>query len=101
MPKFEPGQLIHHKRFDYRGVIVSVDEMFHGTEDWYERVAKSRPPKDRPWYHVLVHGSSSQTYVAERHLEPTPDHSPIQHPLLGLYFDELRDGLYVRTRLMN
>ncbi len=101
MPKFEPGQLIHHKRFDYRGVIVAVDEVFSGTEDWYERVAKSRPPKDRPWYHVLVHGSASQTYVAERHLEPSSESAPIEHPLLGLYFDELRNGLYVRTRLMN
>ena len=101
MPKFDPGELIHHKRFDYRGVIVSVDETFAGTEEWYERVARSRPPKDRPWYHVLVHGSAVQTYVAERHLEPAADRSPIEHPLLGLYFDELRDGVYVRVRLMN
>jgi heat shock protein HspQ len=101
LPKFESGQLIHHKRFDYRGVIVSVDEVFAGTEEWYERVARSRPPKDSPWYHVLVHGSGSQTYVAERHLELDAEGTPIEHPLLGLYFDELRDGRYVRTRLMN
>ncbi len=54
--KFHPGQVIHHKLFDYRGAIVGVDETFQLSEEWYEHVARSRPPKDQPWYHVLVHG---------------------------------------------
>ena len=41
------------------------------------------PPKDEPWYHVLVDGSTQMTYVAERNLEADPDPGPIQHPLLG------------------
>lgn len=43
--KFSVGQLIHHKKFDYRGVIVDVDPQFQGTEEWYEQVAKSRPDR--------------------------------------------------------
>ena len=53
---FSPGQLVHHLRFDYRGVVVDVDATFCGSDEWYEQVARSRPPKDAPWYHVLVDG---------------------------------------------
>lgn len=96
--KFSPGQLVHHKRFDYRGVIVDVDPVFQGTDEWYEEVARSRPPKDEPWYHVLVHDKPVETYVAERHLESDPSGQAIDHPSVPLYFDELRDGRYVRGR---
>ncbi|MCS5609579.1 MAG: heat shock protein HspQ, partial [Candidatus Poribacteria bacterium] len=46
---FSIGQLIHHKRFDYRGVIVDVDPDFQGTEEWYSQMATSKPPKGKPW----------------------------------------------------
>ena len=99
--RFRVGQLIHHKRFDYRGVIVDVDATFQGTEEWYEMVARSRPPKDQPWYHVLVHEAEHRTYVAERHLEPDLTGKPISHPELGLFFDRLSDGLYQRKQRYN
>jgi heat shock protein HspQ len=99
--KFESGQLIHHKKFGYRGVIVSVDDTFQGTEEWYEEMARSQPPRDRPWYHVLVHESDHETYVAERHLELDTTEQPIEHPLVSLFFDELKGGRYVRNRMLN
>ena len=68
-PIFCIGQRIHHKLFKYHGIIVKVDEKFASTDEWYEQVAKSRPPKDKPWYHVLVHGKNISTYVAEQNLE--------------------------------
>lgn len=68
-PIFCIGQRVHHKLFKYHGVIMGVDQEFNSTDEWYEQVAQSRPPKDRPWYHVLVHGNNQQTYVAERNLE--------------------------------
>lgn len=71
-PKFCVGQGIHHKKFDYHGVILGVDLAFNSTDEWYEIMAQSRPPKDQPWYHVQVHGQESVRYVAERHLEPDP-----------------------------
>ena len=99
--KFTVGAVVHHIRFDYRGVVIDVDPEFAASEAWYEQVARSKPPKDRPWYHVLVHGSGQQTYVAERHLETDPSGKPVDHPMLGLFFDELRDGHYVANRLLN
>ncbi len=38
------GQLVNHKLFDYRGVIVDVDATFEGSEDWYRTMARTRPP---------------------------------------------------------
>ena len=70
--KYCIGQLIQHKLFDYRGIILGVDLEFKSTDEWYEAVAKSRPPKNEPWYHVLVHQKGHQTYVAEQNLQPDP-----------------------------
>jgi len=70
--KYCIGQLIQHKLFDYRGIILGVDLEFKSTDEWYEMVARSRPPKNEPWYHVLVHQKGHQTYVAEQNLQIDP-----------------------------
>jgi heat shock protein HspQ len=93
--KFHIGQLVHHRLFDYRGLIVDVDPMFQGSDAWYEQVARSRPPKDRPWYRVLVDGTGDETYVAERNLEPDAAGEPIRHPRLEELFSGLEDGRYL------
>jgi heat shock protein HspQ len=92
--KFSIGQLVHHKLFDYRGVIVDVDPTFEGNDEWYENVARSRPPKDKPWYHVLVHDANHNTYVAERNLEADPSGQPINHPLIDKCFSRFAHGAY-------
>lgn len=99
--KFSVGALVHHRLFDYRGVIVDVDKNFQATEEWYEAVAKSRPPKNRPWYHVLVHESAHSTYVAEQNLELDDSFEPIKHPLLKHFFSTLDNGSYVRNEPVN
>jgi heat shock protein HspQ len=93
--KFAPGALVHHKRFDYRGVVIDVDPDFQGTEEWYDVMAQSRPPKDRPWYHVLVDGAEHNTYVAERNLEPDSSGRPINHPAVGTFFTSLGEEGYI------
>ena len=97
--KFSIGQIVHHQLFDYRGVIIDVDYKFLGSGEWYEEVARSRPPKDQPWYHVLVNDTVHQTYVAERNLEPINESEPIHHPLLDHYFNGMVEGYYqLRTQ---
>lgn len=98
---FGPGELIRHRRFDYRGVVVEVDASFAGSDAWYEQVARSRPPKDAPWYHVLPHGAEHTTYVAERNLEADPDPQPVQHPLVDEVFDGFDGDRYVVARSLN
>jgi len=99
--KFSVGDCIHHRRFGYRGVIVDVDPVFSGSDEWYEQIARSRPPKDAPWYHVLVHDAEHMTYVAERNLEPDLSGEPLHHPLLTQYFSGFEDGLYLRRERAN
>ena len=92
--RFRVGQPIHHLLFDYRGVIVDVDPQFQASEEWYETMARSRPPKDKPWYHVLVHNAQHMTYVAEQNLEPDLSGDPVIHPLLDQFFHGFEGGLY-------
>ena len=92
--KFSLGQLVRHRLFDYRGVVFDADPSFGGTDEWYQKVARSKPPKDEPWYHVLPDGAEHTTYVAERNLEADERQEAIHHPLIAELFGELRGGHY-------
>lgn len=96
--KFYVGQIVHHKRFNYRAVVCDVDPEYQGTDGWYEQVAKSRPPKDKPWYRVLIDGTDYDAYVAEPHLEPDDQGQPICHPQLDDVFTNYSDGTYTIKR---
>jgi heat shock protein HspQ len=99
--KFHIGQLINHLKAGYRGVIYDLDPEFSGTEEWYATMAVSRPPKDKPWYHVLVDGHQHTTYVAERHLAPDDTLRPVSHPLVDSLFSGFEDGSYKRQIASN
>ncbi len=92
---FAVGQIVQHRRFNYRGVIFDVDPNFMGSEVWYEAMAKSRPPKEEPWYHVLVHNATHQTYVAERNLARDDSGFPITHPNIEVVFSNFNGINYV------
>lgn len=98
---FYIGQIIEHRRFGYRGLVFGVDPDFQLPQAWYQNVARSRPPKDQPWYHVLVDGAGHSTYVAERHLAASADSSQISHPQLGQYFDRYNGERYFPLRRYN
>ena len=66
--KFFIGHQIQHKLFNYYGVIIAVDLYFKNDDQWYQMMTRSRPPKDKPWYHVQQM-DGTRTYVAERNLE--------------------------------
>ncbi len=92
--KFNVGQVISHKLFDYRGVIIDVDASFQGSDEWYETRTSTRPPKDEPWYHVLVDRSDQQTYVAERNLQNDDSDQPIEHPMIEELSLRFNNGHY-------
>lgn len=96
--RFSVGQLIRHRLFGYRGVIYDVDPCFLGSEEWYEQVARSRPPKDAPWYKVLVHDAHHTTYVAQRNLEADDSPVPIRHPELTRFFGPFDGARYPPRR---
>ena len=95
---FSVGQIVRHRLFHYRGVVIDVDPVFMGTEEWYQAMAKSKPPRDTPWYHVLVHNAVHQTYVAERNLDGDKTFEPICHPAIDTVFSGF-DGRCYQRRL--
>ncbi len=99
---FSIGQVIHHRLFDYRGVIFDVDADFQGSEEWYEKNAKTgMPPKDEPWYHVLIDNDGRVAYVAQRNLEVDYNEDPVEHPLLENFFTGYEQGHYQLRQLLN
>lgn len=97
MLKFGVGDVIIHKDLRYRGVVVCVDHGFTGTDEWYERMAPSCPPKAARWYHVLVDEADHTTYVAEPDLDPDILGVPVEHPLVDLFFERFERGRHTRT----
>ena len=96
--KFAVGQVIHHRRYGYRGVIVAIDRQCEAEEDWYKH-NQTQPRRDQPWYHVLVHDAAHTTYVAEENLEPDPTNQPIRHPDLNRFFRTFLKGRYYAEAL--
>ena len=99
--RFSVGQLVTHKLFNYRGVIIDVDPDYQGSEDWYNQVALTRPPRDKPWYRVLVHNASHETYVAEQNLDIDDSKSPVNHPMISYIFCNFVNGKYISCQQNN
>ena len=95
-PAFKPGDIIHHRKYGYRGVIVERDAKCLASKEWY-RSNQSQPNRDQPWYHVLVHGGPQTTYVAEENIEFDSTGQPVMHPMIEVFFRGYLDGAYVRN----
>ena len=95
-PVFEPGQLVRHRRYDYRGVVVARDESCQADDEWYFK-NRTQPDRDQPWYHVLVDGAVACTYAASENLVADSSELPIEHPLLPHFFSGFKNGIYVRN----
>ncbi|MBT3605434.1 MAG: heat shock protein HspQ [Candidatus Latescibacteria bacterium] len=95
--RFKPGQLVKHKRYGYRGIIVAVDLTCHATESWYQSNL-SQPDRNQPWYHVLVHDSDQSPYAAQTSLEADTSTEEINHPWLEEFFSDFVGGEYIRNQ---
>ena len=95
-PSFEPGQLVVHRRYGYRGVVVAFDNTCEAEDDWY-LANQTQPSRDQPWYHVLVHESEQITYAAQTSLQTDDSDQQISHPLVEHFFSAFNDGHYLRN----
>jgi heat shock protein HspQ len=95
-PKFQIGQLVRHKRYHYRGVVVAMDPQCMADDDWYNS-NQTQPDRDQPWYHVFVDASGSVTYPGETSLEADPSCEPIEHPMIELFFEKFDGQRYIRN----
>ena len=96
LPVFKPGQLIEHKRYGYRGVVVDFDTTCQADNFWYES-NQTQPDRCQPWYHILVHGATHTTYAGQTSLLPDDSGKEVDHPLVPHFFNEFKGGLYIRN----
>lgn len=96
-PCFAVGQIVRHKRYGYRGVVVAIDPTCQAPSDWYLN-NQTQPERNQPWYHVIVHQSETTTYPAQSSLQED-DGGPIANPMLKLFFTSYEDGRYVRNEV--
>jgi heat shock protein HspQ len=97
-PLFAPGTLVRHRRYGYRGVVVDFDMTCMAEETWYYQ-NQSQPPRNQPWYHVLVDGTPSMTYAAQTNLEADDSTEQVRHPLVPAFFTRFADGRYERNEV--
>ena len=95
-PSFLPGAIVRHRRYGYRGVVVSADGHCAADPKWYMS-NKTQPDREQPWYHVLVHESNGVTYAAESSLTSDESEMPIEHPLVAIFFNGIESGSYIRN----
>ncbi|MHC4471614.1 MAG: heat shock protein HspQ [Planctomycetota bacterium] len=97
-PHFAPGQLVRHRRYGYRGVVAEFDTTCQADELWYYQ-NETQPPRNQPWYHVLVDGSNATTYAAQTSLMADEALEPVDHPLVAELFTAFENGRYERSDL--
>lgn len=94
--KFQLGQVVRHRLFNFRGVIFDVDYTFSNTEEWWDAIPEDiRPKRDQPFYHLFAENDETEyvAYVSEQNLVPDETGEPVRHPQVIDMF-ERRDGAY-------
>jgi heat shock protein HspQ len=88
--KFGLGDVVKHRLFPFRGVVIDVDPEFANSEEWYESIPEDiRPSKDQPFYHLLAENDDSfyGAYVSEQNLLSDAKNGPVGHPQLAESFE--------------
>ena len=100
--RFDIGDVVRHRVFDFRGVIFDVDPVFANSDEWYEAIpADIRPRKDQPFYHLLAENAESSyvAYVSQQNLVVDDTDEPVDHPAIRDLFERSDDGRYnLRSR---
>ena len=97
-PTFNIGDVVKHKLYQFRGVIVDIDPEFANSEEWYQSIPEdSRPKKDQPFYHLLAENSETfySAYVSQQNLLPDSESGPIHHPAIDSLFSDVSNGRYI------
>ena len=100
-PVFCIGDIVRHRHYPFRGVIVDVDPEFDNTEEWYNAIPEEvRPAREQPFYHLLAENADSfyAAYVSQQNLTRDDENGPIGHPDVEEVFDGMEDGRYQLRR---
>ena len=95
--QFSIGQVVRHRVYPFRGVIVDVDPEFNNSDEWWESIPEDvRPRKDQPFYHLLAENEESSyiAYVSEQNLLVDDSGEPVDHPQVAEVFGEFLGDSY-------
>lgn len=103
--KYQIGEVVHHRLFDFRGVIFDVDPEFANSEDWYQAIPEDiRPHRAQPYYHLFAENDKSHytAYVSEQNLVLDKGKTPVSNPDIEAVFILTDAGKYqLRSGLAN
>ena len=97
-PLFNIGDIVKHRIYPFRGVIVDVDPEFSNTEEWYQSIpSEFRPSKEQPYYHLMAENSETfySAYVSQQNLLHDSENGPVDHPDIEQMFTGMRKGKYL------
>tara|TARA_B100000989_G_scaffold296991_1_gene281517 strand:- start:106 stop:504 length:399 start_codon:yes stop_codon:yes gene_type:complete len=104
-PLFNIGDIVKHRIYPFRGVIVDVDPEFSNTEEWYQSIpAEIRPSRYQPYYHLMAENTETfyTAYVSQQNLVGDGDNGPLEHPDLDEIFSGMEKGKYhLRSEVRN
>ena len=104
-PLFNIGDIVKHRIYPFRGVIVDVDPEFSNTEEWYQSIpAEIRPSRNQPYYHLMAENTETfyTAYVSQQNLVDDGDNGPLEHPDLDEIFSGMEKGKYhLRNEVRN
>ena len=102
--EFSIGQVVKHKRYGYRGVLVGWDKVCSAPKEWQEamRIDQLQDKDGQAFYHTLVDtrdrpGEPQRTYMAAENVQLHPEQGPVNRPEVESHFfafDPLR-GHYI------
>ncbi len=95
--KYKIGQVVHHRNFDFRGVIFDVDPEYANSEEWYEAIPEDmRPSRKQPYYHLFAENAQTHytAYVSEQNLVPDASSDLVKNPDIDKVFTITRTGDY-------
>jgi len=95
--QFSIGQVVRHRVYPFRGVIVDVDPEFSNSEEWWQAIPEEvRPRKDQPFYHLLAENEDTSyvAYVSEQNLLIDESGIPVNHPEVAQVFGEFLGNSY-------
>ena len=104
-PLFNIGDIVKHRIYPFRGVIVDVDPEFSNTEEWYQSIpAEIRPSRQQPYYHLMAENTETfyTAYVSQQNLVRDAENGPLEHPDLEEIFSGMDHGKYhLRNEVRN
>ena len=102
--KYQIGQVLRHRLFDFRGVVFDVDPSFANTDEWYESIPEEvRPSKDQPYYHLFAENERTHyvAYVSEQNLVPDETETRVSHPDISSMFEFTDKGYVLKSAQRN